>query len=562
MTARPLFFTAHKPSHSRWLWVALLPLLALLVWVYEPVTRGDFVADDYVFLTTARMVNTPFAAFWQSHFYEPYYFRPIGVLSWWGATALFGLEYAPHSAVNLGLHMVNSCLLFALLRALALRASAVFAGVTLFAIGPVALATLLWPSNRFDLLAAGFLLAQAIAMLRALRGSRLALVAAMLAALAACWSKELAYPVATVMACLALTARSALWTRRITLFAALGLAIAGAFAVRHAVVSDAYAFAGTDLITQITGGAAVMISSWPRLIALIVGEASAAVWGWAIVAALLLALVGARRAAGAAQSDGATSGLIGGAFLVFIAAFIVQTPLAKNFAIMLDGGAFGSITFARFYYAPWLAASAVLALLLARTRARWGGALALAVAAATLAAALSAKPLAESFAQWTREVVKPVAVAATHVVDASAPPLTGFARARDGEPCYFVLLGTQTQHPYFRMFSDVTVKARTARPEATWSCWVMTESTPWLFALPLFGQINAPPETALRPVPGADGKPKPDSTWSSIRYRYRLPAKDVASLTGARFFDWRGDKFVEVTEEVQRGTRKVTLHDW
>jgi hypothetical protein len=63
-------------------------------------------------------------------------------------------------------------------------------------------------------------------------------------------------------------------------------------------------------------------------------------------------------------------------------------------------------------------------------------------------------------------------------------------------------------------------------------------------------------------VPGADGQPKPDSTWSSIRYRYRLPAKDVASLTGARFFDWRGDKFVEVTEEVQRGTRKVTPHDW
>ena len=54
-------------------------------------TRGDFVIDDYVFIATARMVEAPWAAFWQSHFYEPFYFRPIGVLFIGGWRSAFGL---------------------------------------------------------------------------------------------------------------------------------------------------------------------------------------------------------------------------------------------------------------------------------------------------------------------------------------------------------------------------------------------------------------------------------------------------------------------------------------
>ena len=179
MARRPFLSTPRAHSHSLLAWAVLLPLFAMLAWIYLPVTRGDFVADDYVFLATSRMVDTPHAAFWQSHFYEPYYFRPIGVLSWWVLTYFFGLNYAAHSLINLFLHMINAGLMLWLLRARALRASGVVSGVVLFALGPFALATILWPSNRFDLLACGFLLMQAIAMVRALQGNVSALPLAM-----------------------------------------------------------------------------------------------------------------------------------------------------------------------------------------------------------------------------------------------------------------------------------------------------------------------------------------------------------------------------------------------
>lgn len=541
MAVRPMFSETPSRAYKSLPWLVLLPLFVLLAWIYLPVTRGDFVADDYVFLATARMVDTPLAAFWQSHFYEPYYFRPIGVLSWWLLTQLFGLDYTSHSLINLLLHFANASLLFWLLRALALRASAVAAGVALFALGPFALATILWPSNRFDLLAVGFLLAQAITTIRALQGNVFAVPLAMLATLAACWSKELAYPVATIIACMSLTVASVPWRRRLTLFALLGIAIGAAFLVRHRIVTDAYALANADLFGQLMGGATAMVSALPRLTELIVGTDLMPWFGWGLLVALAPAILRRRR------DSGVSRGLLAGVLLVLLAAFVVQTPLAKAFAPMLDGGPFGTITFARFYYAPWVAASVFVAVVLAN--GRLGDVAALAIVVLTVVAALATRPLGDNFAQWTRAEVRPVSVAATRVVDDTVSA---------GGPCVYVLLGTQGKHPLFRMFSDVTVKARSKAPEKTWRCYVMTESTPWLFAFP---SSVVPTEPALRTITNPDGRVKPDSIWSTIRYRYRLPSKDPIALPEARFFDWQNGEFVEITQAVRDGSRKPSFQD-
>ena len=141
-----------------------------------------------------------------------------------------------------------------------------------------------------------------------------------------------------------------------------------------------------------------------------------------------------------------------------------------------------------------------------------------------------------------------MSVAATRLVDLDS-----------AAPCVYVFLGTQQKHPYFRMFSDVTVKARTASAESTWRCHVLTETTPRQF---VFASSVAPLALPLRMITNPDGKAKSDSVWSDIRYRYRLPPKDLASLPSARFFAWRDGRFVDVTEAVRSGASKVKPEDW
>ena len=109
------------------------------------------------------------------------------------------------------------------------------------------------------------------------------------------------------------------------------------------------------------------------------------------------------------------------------------------------------------------------------------------------------------------------------------------------------------------MFSDVTVKALSVDPAKTWRCYVMTESTPWLFAFPA---NDMPGDLPLRKITDSKGVAKADSAWGGIRYRYRLPSEDLPNLPGARFFDWREGRFVEVTDEVRSGARKVVSKDW
>ncbi|MGL5004783.1 MAG: hypothetical protein ACRDAM_17740 [Casimicrobium sp.] len=89
---------------------AIFLLLLMVAWCFRPATRGDFVIDDYVFIAQSRMVDAPWEAFWTNHFYEPVYFRPLGVGLWWITTKFFGFNYEAHSAINLVLHLANIAL--------------------------------------------------------------------------------------------------------------------------------------------------------------------------------------------------------------------------------------------------------------------------------------------------------------------------------------------------------------------------------------------------------------------------------------------------------------------
>lgn len=531
----------------------LVALVALLVWCFWPVAQGDFVIDDYVFIAQSRMVSAPWEAFWKNHFFEPTYFRPIGVVSWWVASRAFELTYAAHSAINLVLHAANVVLVALLVRTLTERSSAALAAAALFALLPFSLAGTLWPSNRFDLLATFFLLCAAHACARFLRdGKPEWWLAAGVAALAACWSMELAFPVATAMACTTLFASSVAWQRRAILFSLLGAVIAFAFFWRHWVLPLPYAAASSDVLSAIVSGATAWLSSSPKLLLHTLGDdAMMRAITILLLIAAAFATITALFTANSDRTARVPLGLLLAVVAVAVASVFTQWPLAHIFAPMLDGGAFGTVTYSRFYYVPTATLAVLAGLLLARARLRRSVSSVVLLCACILG--LQTRDLSEKFASWTRTEIRPMSIAATQVAERIAAHATT-------EPCVVVLLGTQKKHPWFRQFADVTVKALTIDPTNTWRCHVLTESTPWIFIsledLPL-AELGLP-TIAI----DANRTPKPDYAWGGVRYRYRLIASDLAQLPHARFFEWNGNAFDDVTVAVRSGAKPVKSHGW
>ncbi len=533
-------------------WLAgltLAGLLALTAWALLPSLHGEFVTDDYVFLATSRMVDAPWQAFWQRHFYEPLYFRPVGLVVWWLTERCFGLNYGWHAAFNAALHLTNVALLWMLLRRVASGGVAQVIGVGWFALGPLSFPAVLWLSDRFDLLAVLFLLVMLLAALCTRRVARTGVVV-FVAGLAACWSKEWAFA-----GCFAVLLGLAWagWRTRVSRFTVAAAALLAAMAVAGVVRVSVLDGTATSLVTSAfsVGGLSVSMLAWATAGGRIVAALGAA-WCAAIFAGVCACSLGLLVASNVAITRRALS-LIALLMALFVAIAVPQTLTVSGYIALIDSGIFGAATTARFFYGPMAAVSAVAALALSSTgrngKIRW---FANAVGAACVVAfAIKAHVAASEFSAWTSREIAPFSIAATAATDAMAKV--------GGESCVVVFLGTQTQHPYFRMFSDVTVKARTTMSEKTWACHVMTESTPWLFAFP---SSIAPANLPLRNVPYIDNQPKPDSSWSSIRYRYRLPANDLTTLPNAHFFDWQTGRFVDVTEAVRRGDRTVKSQDW
>jgi hypothetical protein len=532
--------------------LALIVLALIVAACFWPVTRGDFVIDDYVFIAQSRIVDAPWEALWRNHFYEPTYFRPIGVLIWWITTNLFDLDYVAHSTINLVLHLLNAWLLAYLVRMLTSRVSAAIAAAALFALLPFAFAATFWPSNRFDLLATLFLLLTVITSVQFLRnGKPLSWLAAGAAALAACLSKEFAYPVATAVAfCCLLSAAAAPIQRRSALFVLLGAAIGGAFLWRHVVLPLPYAAASADVIHALSKGAVAWVNAIPRLFDIATADSSMARMSiWLAIGVIIFATVTAivwPKSRGAHVS----AKLIVAAAVVFAVSGASQWPLAAAFAPMLDGGSLGTVTFARFYYAPAAAFAVIVALML--TRARLGRSIATIIILCSVVVSFQQRELSTEFARFTREEIRPVSIAATRVADQ-------LSKTSDTS-CVLVFLGTQTKQPWFRMFSDVTVKALTTNPARVWQCQTLTESAPWIFVSPADKPLL---NVGLPTVPlDSNGTAKPDYTWGGVRYRYRLAPTEFATLPHARFFDWKDGNFVEVTDAVRAGTRVVKSHGW
>lgn len=540
-------------GRARWPWVVFGVLLAVMVWLAEPMLLAGLVIDDWVFTATARWIANPWSAFWTSHFYEPLYFRPVGLVAWWLIQeASHGSERAQF-AVNLVLHAANAVMAVSLLRALALPKRALWLAAMLVLLGPMALAAAVWPSNRFDLLAVFWTLATARLSLGVLTRPTptvgvLAWGACLLAAALACFSKESAYAMlgglAVVLAFTRSVGGDAVHRGRVLRLAgSLGVTVVGCFLWRHHLLTDAYAAVPADPL----GAAGQGLIAWARAALrwfelLQPGRGELLVW---VGAGLSLSAL----AWGWVRSRGLLSALT----VMIPAASVSQLALAGGFAVMLNGEPLGTVTYARFFYAPWIALAMTVAAgvgVMPRGRA-WVLLIGFAVWLAFAAAAV--RPLAERYQAWSTGPLRTLSEAATRTTEQVA---------RASEPCVLVFLDTASADPggWFPRFADVTVKALTREATTVARCHVLTETTPFLFILRSEGAPPAP--AALPPIINPNGSTKRDRLWDGVRYRYRLPPASLASIEGARFFRWTGQGFEEVTSAVRSGERAVPSRSW
>jgi len=146
--------------------LALGLLLAFLV--YLPALRYEFVFDDWEQIaenTSLRDSSYWWKAFGQDlwHFRLPdpsgpgvdsQYYRPLFALLLWAEYQLFGLHPTGYHAVSLVLHLVAVLLVYALARRIFGVGAAAGVAALLFAVHPIHVESVAWPSASVDLLLA------------------------------------------------------------------------------------------------------------------------------------------------------------------------------------------------------------------------------------------------------------------------------------------------------------------------------------------------------------------------------------------------------------------------
>ena len=155
---------------------------------FVPLLDAWWFRDDFWMLTLSRNVDQP-RAFWTSDHSASFFYRPLGMTLWWATTKLFGTDPMPHYVINAVLHWGVAVAFGAWMRALSRNVWAGVSAMVLYAVHPVALRTSQWLSDRFDLLATGFVFASC-ALLVSASGSRWRRAWLCVLVAGACTSKE------------------------------------------------------------------------------------------------------------------------------------------------------------------------------------------------------------------------------------------------------------------------------------------------------------------------------------------------------------------------------------
>jgi hypothetical protein len=116
--------------------------------------------------------------------------------------------------------------------------------------------------------------------------------------------------------------------------------------------------------------------------------------------------------------------------------------------------------------------------------------------------------------------------------------------------CKVFFLGTPPAAVHFREYADPLVKNALPRGHAAVSCFIQAEHAPWHHLVGAREVSPAPLETIL-----VGGRPFAPLAVGNLTVHYlKVPAAgSVIRDPSAHFFAWRGDRFVDVGDDVREG---------
>jgi tetratricopeptide (TPR) repeat protein len=132
---------------------------------YFPSLNGGFILDDDLLLTANPLIKAAdgLYRFWLTT--EAYDYWPVANTSLWIEWRLWGMNPTGYHVTNLILHIVESCLIWSILRKLSIPGA--FLAALLFAVHPVNVETVAWIVQRKSLLAMLFFLLSILGYLQA-----------------------------------------------------------------------------------------------------------------------------------------------------------------------------------------------------------------------------------------------------------------------------------------------------------------------------------------------------------------------------------------------------------
>ncbi len=180
-------------SSRFWLIVCLSGIIITTAIVYQPALNVGFWTDDYAFIDAVGRFDFPdYVRLYIDPSLQWRWYRPMQGLQWWIAYQLFQGNAFWHHLIQLGLHVLNACLLFDLTRVLTRRWRAAVLAALLYATLYVGSLAVAWIGVADPLMSVFYLLSLRLWFNYLTRGQARCYALTLFATIGALSSKEVA----------------------------------------------------------------------------------------------------------------------------------------------------------------------------------------------------------------------------------------------------------------------------------------------------------------------------------------------------------------------------------